>query len=53
MYPPLQEQADEVMKEKGFTTKNWITKYFPGENHSENAWRKRLDQPLVFLLKKR
>ncbi|MFN8265450.1 MAG: alpha/beta hydrolase-fold protein [Chitinophagaceae bacterium] len=52
MYPPLQQQADEVMKEKGFTSKNWITKFFPGENHSENAWRKRLDIPLLFLLKK-
>ena len=26
LYPPLQQKADEVMKEKGFTGKNWITK---------------------------
>jgi predicted alpha/beta superfamily hydrolase len=52
LYPPLQKMADEVMKEKGFTSKNWITKYFPGEEHSENAWKKRVHIPLEFLLKK-
>ena len=30
----------------------WMTKFFPGENHSEKAWSKRLDIPLLFLLKK-
>ncbi len=52
LYPPLQKKADEVMKAKGYTSKNWMTKYFPGENHSEKAWSKRLDVPLLFLLKK-
>lgn len=52
LYPSLQKRADAIMKQKGFTTKNWITKYFPGEDHSENAWRKRLEIPLFFLLKK-
>lgn len=52
LYPPLQKKADEVMKAKGYTAKNWMTKYFPGENHSEKAWSKRLDVPLLFLLKK-
>jgi len=52
LYPPLQKKVDEVMKAKGFTDKNWMTKYFPGENHSEKSWNKRLDIPLLFLLKK-
>ncbi len=52
LYPALQKKVDEVMKVKGFTEKNWITKYFPGENHSENSWSKRLDIPMLFLLKK-
>lgn len=52
MYPPIQAKVDAVMKEKGFTATNWITKYYPGENHSEAAWRKRIDVPLVFLLGK-
>jgi predicted alpha/beta superfamily hydrolase len=52
MYKPFQEKVDVVMKAKGFTIKNWETKFFPGENHSEAAWGKRLDIPLLFLLKK-
>ena len=52
LYPALQKKVDDVMKVKGFTEKNWITKYFPGENHSENSWSKRLDIPMLFLLKK-
>lgn len=52
LYKPYQEKADEVMKSKGFTSKNWKTKFFPGENHSEEAWAKRLNIPLLFLLQK-
>ena len=52
MYPALQEQVDIIMKHKGFTTKNWITKKFGGEDHSEKAWQKRLYIPLTFLMKK-
>jgi predicted alpha/beta superfamily hydrolase len=52
MYPPLQAKVDEVMDAKGYTSKNWVTKYFPGESHSEMSWHKRLDIPLLFLLKK-
>lgn len=52
MYQPLQEQVDLIMKSKGFTNKNWITKKFEGEDHSEKAWQKRLYIPFTFLLKK-
>jgi enterochelin esterase-like enzyme len=52
IYPPFQKQADEIMRAKGFSSKNWLTRVFEGEDHSERAWRKRLDIPLVFLLKK-
>lgn len=52
LYKPYQEKADEVMKSKGFTSENWETKFFPGENHSEEAWAKRLNIPLLFLLQK-
>jgi enterochelin esterase-like enzyme len=51
-YKPYQQKIDLILKAKGFTSVNWITKYFPGEDHSENAWRKRLYIPLLFLLKK-
>ncbi|MBK8608801.1 MAG: esterase [Chitinophagaceae bacterium] len=52
MYPALQRKVDAVMKGRGFTKRNWKTSYYPGENHSESAWRNRLDVPLLFLLKK-
>jgi len=51
LYPQFQKQADSIMTEKGFTSKNWMTRFFPGENHSEEAWRKRLNIPFEFLLK--
>ncbi|MBI1783318.1 MAG: alpha/beta hydrolase [Sphingobacteriales bacterium] len=51
-YPPMQKKADEIIAAKGYTDKNWKTKYFPGENHSEEAWHNRLYIPLVFLLNK-
>ena len=50
LYPALQRQVDEVMRAKGFSSENWMTKYFPGENHSEAAWSKRVQIPLTFLL---
>jgi predicted alpha/beta superfamily hydrolase len=51
-YEPYQKQADRIMKKKGYKqNKNWITRKFPGEGHSESSWRKRVDIPLTFLLK--
>ena len=50
-YKPYQTKIDQIMKEKGYNSRFWETKFFPGENHSEKAWAKRLDTPLIFLLK--
>jgi enterochelin esterase-like enzyme len=52
LYKPLQEKVDLVMISKGFTKDNWITKFYPGQDHSEKSWRERLTIPLLFLLKK-
>ena len=52
LYPTLQKQVDYIMYEKGFTAENWITKFFPGKDHSEKSWAERLNIPLEFLLKK-
>lgn len=52
LYEPLQNEVDLIMKQKGFTTKNWLTKKFAGENHSEIAWQKRLHIPFEFLFGK-
>lgn len=52
LYPPLQQRVDTLMQNSGYNNNNWITKFFPGENHSEQAWSKRLHLPLLFLLQK-
>ncbi|MDB5023300.1 MAG: alpha/beta hydrolase [Mucilaginibacter sp.] len=52
LYKPYQLQADTIMKAAGFTNHNWITRQYPGADHSEKSWRKRLDVPMLFLLKK-
>jgi predicted alpha/beta superfamily hydrolase len=50
-YEPYQERADEILREAGYVEgQNWITRKFEGAEHSEKAWRLRVDQPLVFLL---
>jgi enterochelin esterase-like enzyme len=49
-YKPFQEKIDLVMKEKGFSEKNWTTKFFAGADHSEKSWNARLDIPFLFLL---
>ena len=51
MYPPLQQKVDEMLKANGLTENNWITKYFPGKDHSEKAWHDRFHIPLEFLMK--
>jgi predicted alpha/beta superfamily hydrolase len=50
LYPPVQNKVDDLMQSKGYTTKNWVTHYFNGKDHSEKAWNERLDIPLLFLL---
>ena len=52
LYPPLQNNVDIVMRSKGYSKNNWMTQFFPGDNHSELSWNKRLDIPIVFLLSK-
>ncbi len=49
-YKDYQKQVDKLMKENGFKKKNWSTQEFPGEDHSERAWGKRVQIPLTFLL---
>lgn len=49
LYPPLQAEADAVMREKGYGPGNWQTGEFVGAEHSEKAWAARLHIPLQFL----
>ncbi|MFY8061418.1 MAG: esterase, partial [Arenimonas sp.] len=52
LYPPLQDRADAVMRERGYTEANWKTRRFEGAEHSEKAWSERLEIPFVFLFGK-
>jgi predicted alpha/beta superfamily hydrolase len=52
LYPEIQKKVDKVMAKRGYSKAHWLSKYFPGENHSEDAWKKRLHVPLEFLLGK-
>ena len=52
LYPPLQKKVDQLLVDNGFTSNNWMTQFFPGKEHSENAWAERLEIPMVFLLRR-
>jgi pimeloyl-ACP methyl ester carboxylesterase len=52
LYKPYQLIVDSLMVSKGYTSANWITREFPGEDHTESAWARRLHIPLEFLLGK-
>ena len=51
-YKPYQTQVDLIMKSKGFSNKNWMSKEFIGDDHTEKSWRNRLGIPLAFILGK-
>jgi len=53
LYPPIQKQIDSLMWAKGYNQRNWVTRYYPGEDHSEGSWNKRLIVPLRYLLDKK
>ncbi len=51
-YGPLQQQVDKVLRRRGYIEgDHWVSRRFDGEDHSEQAWRRRVDIPLQFLLK--
>ncbi len=50
-YEPYQRQMDTVMRAAGYTAgRDWLTRKFPGADHSEKSWRERVEIPLAFLL---
>jgi predicted alpha/beta superfamily hydrolase len=50
-YEPYQMQADAVLRAAGYREGvDWLTRRFPGAEHSERAWRARVHIPLQFLL---
>ena len=52
-YNKYQERADKIMVKKGYEKdKTWKTIHFQGDGHNEYFWRRRINVPLEFLLKK-
>lgn len=51
MYASLQKQVDSIVLKKGYTPKNWMSRSWPGQNHSERSWRSRFAVPATFLLR--
>jgi predicted alpha/beta superfamily hydrolase len=50
-YEAFQRQVDALMIATGYREGvDWITRRFPGAEHSERAWRERVQIPLLFLL---
>jgi len=51
LYEPYQLKVDKLMEERGFVKgENFKTQKFEGAPHTEDAWKKRLHIPLVFML---
>ncbi len=49
-YPKYQDALDNLMKNKGWESPEWVSRVFPNTAHSETDWANRLRTPLQFLL---
>ena len=50
-YEPYQLRADQILRAGGYVEGvNWVTRKYPGAEHSEKSWRLRVAEPLEFLL---
>ena len=49
-YAPYEQQAETILRASGYTVRNGLVREFPGEDHAERSWAKRLHIPLEFLL---
>ncbi|MGX4640750.1 alpha/beta hydrolase [Massilia sp. SYSU DXS3249] len=50
LYAPYQRFVDQIVRDAGYTDAHYLSKVYPGEDHNEKAWNRRLEVPLVFLL---
>ena len=48
---PTQARVDRVLKRAGWSGDHFESLVFPGADHSEKSWAKRLATPMTFLLK--
>lgn len=52
MYPEWQKLVDEMMATKHLPAGTFESRFFPGDDHTEISWGRRLNIPLEFLLNK-
>jgi hypothetical protein len=50
LYGAYQPFIDQIVKDRGYTAANSLSRVFEGTGHNEKAWAARLDIPLTFLL---
>jgi len=50
MYGDIQFKVDELMRAKGYDETNWVSRIFPGADHTPIDWGERLHLPITFLL---
>lgn len=50
LYPPFENDVDNLFKKHGFTDENFKQIKFIGDAHDEDSWRRRLHIPLKFAL---
>jgi hypothetical protein len=43
---------DEILRGKGYDSSHCITREFKDDGHNENAWAKRFEIPVLFLIGK-
>jgi predicted alpha/beta superfamily hydrolase len=51
MYASLQKSVDQIMGKRGYKSQQWVSRSWPGQDHSERSWRSRFSVPATFLLK--
>ena len=50
LYKPFQQQADQIVRSKGYHSKQFLSIEFVGADHSEKSWANRFSIPVTFLL---
>jgi hypothetical protein len=51
-YAVSQKRVEHILEDSGYEFGlDWLGKWYPGDPHSETAWRARVHVPLRFLLK--
>jgi hypothetical protein len=52
MYAPYQVFVDQLVRDRGYTDAQFMTRVFEGTGHNERAWAERLEIPVLFLMGK-